>query len=167
MRIKIPNIDRVGLVHDIAKVLATRQINIISMEVELKILYLETAPLTEETTAALFRDLSNIPGVLEIVFVDLMPHQEKSEQLSAVLAAANDGILAIDRHGKITQYNPAAEKIMHIPAHHALGQQLLTVFPYCHTLLESIKNGRSYTNREVFAEGTNSQIGRASCRERV
>lgn len=156
MRIKIPNIDRVGLVHDIAKVLATRQINIISMEVELKILYLETAPLTEATTSALFRDLSNIPGVLDIVLVDLMPHQEKSEQLSAVLAAANDGILAIDRHGRITQYNPAAEKIMHIPAHDALGRELLTVFPYCHSLLESIKNGRSYTNREVFAEGTNS-----------
>ncbi|QJW47909.1 hypothetical protein HA075_20485 [bacterium BFN5] len=77
MRIKIPNIDRVGLVHDIAKVLATRQINIISMEVELKILYLETAPLTEETTAALFRDLSNFNIVPHLL---IPPNQHKSFQ---------------------------------------------------------------------------------------
>lgn len=156
MRIKIPNIDRVGLVLDIAQILAARQINIISMEVELKIVYLETAPLDEQTTADLCRELRTIPGVLDLAPVDLMPHQEKSEQLNTVLAAANDGILAIDRHGRITQYNPAAEKIMHIPCSKALGQELLAVFPYCHSLVESMKNGLAYTNREVFVGETNS-----------
>jgi transcriptional regulator of aroF, aroG, tyrA and aromatic amino acid transport len=156
MRIKIPNIDRVGIVLDIAQLLASRQINIISMEVELKIVYLETAPLSDEMTQSLLNDLSSIPGVLDIMPVDLMPHQEKSEQLTAILAAANDGILAIDRYARITQYNLAAEKIMHTPCDQALGQELLSVFPYCHPLLESLKSGRIYTNHEVFAEETHS-----------
>lgn len=156
MRIKIPNIDRVGLVLDIAQILAARKINIVSMEVELETVYLETAPLDNETQTLLFHDLSTIPGILDLMPVDLMPHQEKSEQLTAVLAAANDGILAIDRHGRITQYNPAAEKIMHMPCSKALGQQLLDVFPYCHSLLESMKEGLGYTNREVFVEETHS-----------
>ncbi|RPJ39734.1 MAG: ACT domain-containing protein, partial [Deltaproteobacteria bacterium] len=34
MRLKIPNIDRVGLVLDISRVLADRGVNIVSMEVE-------------------------------------------------------------------------------------------------------------------------------------
>ncbi|CVK21837.1 sigma 54-interacting transcriptional regulator [Sporomusa sphaeroides] len=156
MRIKIPNIDRVGLVFDIARVLAAQHINIISMEVDLEIVYLETAPLSEENILTLFDKLRTIPDILDIVPVDLMPHQEKAEQLAAVLAAANDGILAIDRHGRITQYNPAAAKIMHIPCAEALGRELLTVFPYCHSLMESMKKGLSYTNREMFVEETNS-----------
>jgi len=154
MRIKIPNIDRVGLVLDISQVLAARKINIISMEVELHTVYLETETLNEEIQAALLLDLRTIPGVIDILPITLMPHQEKSEQLKTVLDTANDGLIAIDCQGRVTQYNPAAEKIMHIPYDKVIGQFLLDVFPCCSSLLEAMSQGISYTNREVFAEAS-------------
>ena len=98
MRLKIPNIDRVGLVLDISQRLAARHINIISMEVELKTVYLETQIITEGEGAELIQDLESIPGVVQVEAIDLMPHQEKSEQLKAVLDSASEGIIAIDRH---------------------------------------------------------------------
>lgn len=156
MRVRIPNIDRVGLVLDISHVLAARKINIISMEVELKTVYLETEILTAATESTLLEALRTIPGVMDIIPINLMPHQEKSEQLKTVLDTAGDGILAIDSDGRITQYNPAAEKIMHIPYEEAIGGLLIEVFPSCFSLLEAMVQGISYTNREVFAEATNS-----------
>ena len=39
LRLKIPNIDRVGLVLDISQILADRRFNILSMEVELNTAY--------------------------------------------------------------------------------------------------------------------------------
>ena len=46
IRLKLPNVDRVGLVLDISEVLAARKINIISMEVEPNTAYLELEPMT-------------------------------------------------------------------------------------------------------------------------
>lgn len=156
MRIKVPNIDRVGLVLDISRVLAARKINIVSMEVELKTVYLETSPLTPAAAAELEADLRSIAGVVDLIPIDLMPHQEKAEQLKAVLDAANDGIIAIDCHGRITQYNPAAEKIMHTPTAEAIGQELTAIFPCCLSLVEAMQTGSSYSNREIFFEPTGS-----------
>lgn len=156
MRLKIPNIDRVGLVLDISQRLAARHINIISMEVELKTVYLETQIITEGEGAELIQDLESIPGVVQVEAIDLMPHQEKSEQLKAVLDSASEGIIAIDRQGRITQYNPAAERILHVAAGKTLGCRLMEVLPNSTFLLDTLQTGTPYNNREFIMESTDS-----------
>ena len=47
IRLKLPNVDRVGLVLDISNTLVSRRINIISMEVEPNITYLELESMPE------------------------------------------------------------------------------------------------------------------------
>jgi transcriptional regulator of aroF, aroG, tyrA and aromatic amino acid transport len=156
VRVKIPNIDRVGLVLDISQALAVRKINIISMEVELTAIYLETEQLAEEANRELNDCLHSIPGIVDVVPIDLMPHQEKSEQLKMVLDSASDGIVAIDRQARITQYNPAAERILRIPAEAALGRVLTDVLPTSMSLLDALQAGTDCNNREIILENTNS-----------
>ena len=156
MRLKIPNIDRVGLVLDISRVLADRGVNIVSMEVELNTTYVETAALPPEVGRSIIEDLRKIPQVLEVVPIDFMPHQIRTEQLKAVMASVGDGIIAVDHEGRVTHYNPAAEKIVRIPAHEVIGNLISNIFPPDIPLLEVLKSGTIYNNREILLDRTRS-----------
>lgn len=156
MRLKIPNIDRVGLVLDISQALAARHINILSMEVEIHTIFLEIEDLSDEHKRELFSHFRSIAGVADVIEINLMPHQEKEEQLKAVLASASDGILAIDHQARITQCNPAAEKILGIPPCEAVGRNLTDIFPTDMVLFNVLKHGAEYNNKEIILEQTNS-----------
>lgn len=156
LRLKISNIDRVGLVLDISKILATRQINIISMELEINNIYLEINPLDPQEKQYLLKELTSIPQITSVTEVNLMPHQERSEQLNAVLTSVSEGIIGIDLEKRITQYNPAAEKIVRLPTKNVLGKQFEDIFPTDSPLLDTLARGTLYNNREIVLEQTKS-----------
>ncbi|MEN6411968.1 MAG: sigma 54-interacting transcriptional regulator [Veillonellales bacterium] len=156
LRFKLPNIDRVGLVLDISQILAAHQINITGMEVERNTTYLEIELSSKETKHILFNALQRIPQIIDVIEIELLPHQEKAEQLKTVLASVNDGIIAVDHQGYITQYNPAAEKIVHFPAKEAIGKFLTEIFPPDIPLLDAVKQGTVYNNREIMLPRTKS-----------
>ncbi|MBP1764297.1 MAG: tyrR [Firmicutes bacterium] len=154
--LKIPNIDRVGLVLDISHALAVRHINIISMEVELNIIFLEIENLPDEPKQEVIRALKKIPQILDVYEITLMPHQERAEQLKAVLGSINDGIIAIDNQSFVTQYNAAAQQIVRVPYEKLLGCPITDIFPATTPLMETLKTGIEYNNREIVLEATKS-----------
>ena len=156
LRFKLPNVDRVGLVLDISWALAERRINIISMEVEPNTTYVELAGMPENVRQEIGVALKSIPQVLDVVPIDWMPHQLRTEQLKAVMSAVSDGIVAIDAVGVVTQYNPAAEQILHIPAGEIIGRPLTDFLPADLPLLDTLNSGASYDNREIVIAKTNS-----------
>lgn len=156
LRLKISNIDRVGLVFDISQVLAARQINIISIEMELNNVYMEIKALKSVDKARLIDELRTIPQITAVNEINLMPHQERAEQLNAVLTSVSDGIIGIDLEQRITQYNPAAEKIVGIPAKDVIGQPFENIFPADGPLLDTLHYGTLYNNREIVLEKTKS-----------
>ncbi|SDF11796.1 sigma 54-interacting transcriptional regulator [Sporomusa acidovorans] len=156
LRLKISNIDRVGLVLDISQLLAIRQINIISMEVELNTVYMEIQALDSASKQDLVNKLRAIPHVTTVAEINLMPHQERSEQINAVLTSVSDGIISIDLERRITQYNAAAEKIIRLPARDVIGKNFADIFPADSPLLVTLQQGVSYNNREIVLEKTKS-----------
>jgi PAS domain S-box-containing protein len=52
-----------------------------------------------------------------------------SEFLNSILNAVTVGIIAVDQHGRITQFNPAATQMLGIPAGKALGQPYREILP--------------------------------------
>ena len=154
LRLKISNIDRVGLVLDISTLLAAHRINIMSMELELNTIYLEIQNFPNSKD--LIAQLMNIPQITAVTPVELMPHQERTEQLRTVLTSVSDGIIAIDKNGYITQYNPAAEKIVRIPAANTIGRHISDVFPADMPLLDALNHGSVYNNREILLDNTQS-----------
>ena len=156
IRLKLPNVDRVGLVLDISEVLAARKINIISMEVEPNTAYLELEPMTTAVRQEVVSALLAIPQVLDVVSIDLMPHQVRTEQLKAVMSSVSEGIVAIDATGVVTHYNPAAERILHLPRQQIVGHMLTEHLPADLPLMETLRNGSAYNNREIVLQKTKS-----------
>ena len=146
----ISYIDRIGVVHDITLILTKRQINIISMEVEEGKVFLECQTVPEEQIIGFVQELGSIKGVQEVERISFMPSKERAEQLHAILTSVHDGILAVNHHGIITQCNPAATRMLRLPAKQVQGQPLGADLFKSLLIQETLQTGCHYHNREVF-----------------
>ncbi len=72
-------------------------------------------------------------------------------QLEVVLDAIHDGLVAIDKEGRITQYNPAAAEIIGVPREEALGKPVVSVIPNSQ-LLRVIETGVAEVNQQQQLE---------------
>lgn len=156
LRLKITFIDRVGLLLEISQIFVNHHININAAELQDTNLYFEIDQPPANIQLAVTNYIKTIPDVVDVEEISLLPHQEHAEQLKAVLAAVNDGVIAVDRHGYITQYNPATENIIHVTAKNAIGKHLSAIFPPSIPLFAAISKGQSYTNCEIMLERTGS-----------
>ncbi len=73
--------------------------------------------------------------------VNLVRKQEmkKAEQFKAILEFSYDGIIALDKEGRITVFNKTSEKISGWKAEEAIGKYITNIIPkaHCHNLLET------------------------------
>jgi len=150
LRLRIEFKDRVGIVYDVSQVVSPKNINIISLQVLPNNMYLEIEALEEREAAALQRELKAIPGVKQVEPIEVMPHEERERQLKAVLDSVSDGIIAVDRKGHITVFNPACEKILLISAEKALGRDVAEVVSMDIPMINSLKNGEGYDHKEIM-----------------
>ncbi|MCL6559179.1 MAG: sigma 54-interacting transcriptional regulator [Firmicutes bacterium] len=149
LRLRIEFKDRVGIVYDVSQVVSPKNINIISLQVLPNNMYLEIEALGEQEAAALQQELQAIAGVIRVTNIEVMPHEERERQLKAVLDSVSDGIIAVDRQGIITVFNPACEKILLISAEKALGRDVAEVISMDIPMINSLKNGEGYDHKEI------------------
>jgi transcriptional regulator of aroF, aroG, tyrA and aromatic amino acid transport len=70
MRIKILNIDRCGLVFDISRVLFEYQLNILYMQVEKNVIYLETKAISPESELLILEAIRQIASITDVLPMD-------------------------------------------------------------------------------------------------
>ena len=150
MYLRIPYIDRIGIVYDITLILTRRSINIISMEVEEGIVFLECQTVLKEHRSGFIEELSSIKGVRNIVEISFMPSKERVDQLDAIVTSVCDGILAVNQDSIITQCNPAAVRMLRLSAQQVRGQPLGSTLFKNLLIQETLQTGCQYHNREVF-----------------
>lgn len=150
LRLRIPYIDRVGIVHDITLILAKRETNISSMEVEEGTVFLECQHVIHDHRIEIIEELSGISGVQEIVEIPFMPSKGRADQLDAILTSVHDGILVVNQNSIITQCNPAAVRILRLSAQQVQGQPLGSTLFKNLLIQETLQTGCQHNNREVF-----------------
>ena len=72
------------------------------------------------------------------------------------MSSVSEGIVAIDASGIVTHYNPAAERILHLSRQQVIGNPLTKYLPVDLPLIETLRNGAAYNNREIVLEKTRS-----------
>ena len=150
LRLRIPYIDRVGIVHDITLILAKRETNISAMEVEEGTVFLECQNVIGHHRVEIIEELSGISGVQKIVEIPFMPSKGRAEQLDAILNSVHDGILVVNQGGIITQCNPAAVRMLKLSAQQVQGQPLGPALFINLLIQETLETGCQHNNREVF-----------------
>lgn len=152
IRWKIITGNRVGMVHDVLRVFFERKINIIAMEVIPKQIHLKFEKLGQAMQEEILARLYQIDGVHEINGVEVLPSEEREEQLRAVLNSISEGIIAINSEGMIITLNPASEKIFHRPLDKLLGMRIQEVLGETAPMIGCIKEGKNYDNQEMLID---------------
>ncbi len=157
VRWRITTDNRVGMVYDVLRVFAEEAISIIAMEVVPEQIHLKFQELDQGTIEKQWQRLCNIPGVYKIDYVEVMPQEEKEQQLRTVLNSISEGIIAINREGLITTLNPASEHIFRRPIDDLLSKPVQEVLGVEVPIMSSLRNGKSYDNQEMLIDTPRGQ----------
>ena len=128
-KLKLVFTDRVGIVADVAAILAQQGLNIVSMEVQkqghLAFVYVEAhADGGEQNHVEIFATLECIPNCLEFKEIHTLPQEKREEGYKVVLDSVSDGILSIDENAVVTTINRVACKIQDCAPEHVIGQPI-------------------------------------------
>ncbi|MCG0275855.1 MAG: sigma 54-interacting transcriptional regulator [Thermosediminibacteraceae bacterium] len=145
--------DRVGMALDILKILCEYGINLKAMEVAPGYAWLKIENNKGLSFDFLKEQLLQQKDVIEIQKIKMMPQEKKEKEIKAVLDATVEGIIAIDKNGIITAFNPAAEKILKIKAEEAIGRPVAEILAPDIPMLRTLKTGESYDNVEIVLNG--------------
>ena len=157
LRFRIQFKDRVGVVLDVSRLLFQKNINIISLQVLSNNMYLEIEAVPKKDGDKLVAELTGISQVYHVEYIDVMPHEERERKVKAVLDSVSEGIIAIDKNGYITTFNPVCENILHYQAEEVIGRHVSEILAKDLPMLRALKNGRCYDNKEMII---NNQRGR-------
>lgn len=142
--------DRIGIVADISTLIARCALNIVSMEVireeDRAQVYAELES-TESRTGRqeLFEVLGNIADLIEIRFIDTLPHEERENRFRVVLDNISDGVLSIDHKENITTINHMARVATNSQDQPVLGHNIKILQLPDYALLNCL-SGKKYSN---------------------
>ncbi|NNG00710.1 MAG: sigma 54-interacting transcriptional regulator [Desulfobacteraceae bacterium] len=124
--------DRLGIVLDLATIIAEKGLNIISMEVinhgDFTDVFLEMVHNdTDIDETELFKSLKLIPDLLKIKKILTLPQEKREEGYKVVLDSVSDGIISVDEKGRLTTINKVARKFLNCQDTDVVGKDITTL----------------------------------------
>jgi transcriptional regulator of aroF, aroG, tyrA and aromatic amino acid transport len=142
--------DRVGIVADISVLIAEYGINILSMEVDKRADKTHVFLEAQEGKIAISKQhltaiLSDISDLFQLRFIDILPQKERENRFRVVLDNISDGVISIDRDGRITTINKVARQALGCEKQDVVGQNVKNIKLPDHNILECLE-GRNFNN---------------------
>ncbi|MEE4261979.1 MAG: sigma 54-interacting transcriptional regulator [Desulfobacteraceae bacterium] len=142
--------DRVGIVADISALIAQHGLNIVAMEVVREAdkanVYVEAENGVKSShRQEIFAILGRIPDLIESRFIDTLPQEERENRFRVVLDNISDGVVSIDKDGRVTTINKIALKALNQHRQEVVGINVKTLNLPDHTILECLQ-GKTFNN---------------------
>jgi transcriptional regulator of aroF, aroG, tyrA and aromatic amino acid transport len=150
LKLKLRFRDRVGIVADISERIAKARLNIAGMEVErakqeaLVYLDIEDA-LKFSGSERLMSILEGIPDLLKIRQIETLPSEERENRFKVVLDNISDGVISIDKNGRVTTINKIACKSLGREEREILGRPVLELGLPDNVIIEGL-GGKQLSN---------------------
>lgn len=141
--------DRIGIVADVASVIAEHELNIALMEVQRlddsAYLYLAAENGRSCNPELIFESLGKIPDLSEIRVIEELPQEVRENRFRVVLDNISDGVIAIDQQGKITIINRVAREALGCQVSEVVGQDVACLKLPDYSILECLR-GKDFSN---------------------
>ncbi|HWR39663.1 MAG TPA: sigma 54-interacting transcriptional regulator [Patescibacteria group bacterium] len=147
--LQLDHLDRPGLGYEIFTLMEQNGVDKIAMEAipgHGMVIKFRCAGDTE--ARRLLELLPQISGVQAVSFRDQMPHEEREQELAAILNAVSEGIIAVDHTGRIRHINPVACLIFGCREADVTGQAAEMLLGDNPPLLRTLASGQSYHLKE-------------------
>ncbi|MDF2571695.1 MAG: putative sigma54 specific transcriptional regulator with sensor, partial [Sporomusa sp.] len=102
----------------------------------------------DSNAQSLIRDISLVTGVKAVKYRDQMPCEEREAELKTILNSVGEGILAVDKDGRITHVNEVACRIFHCDQLELLGLRVEKLLGDAHPIIDTLKSGKTYKLKE-------------------
>lgn len=128
-KLKLNFKERIGIVADISTLLARHKFNIISMDVVRNSVEAHVFMEIENREKPLAKKeilsfLGGIHHLKDIRFIDILPQEERANRFRVVLDNMRDGVISIDREGRITTINEVACRVFNCRAETVLEKSI-------------------------------------------
>ncbi|MCE5243180.1 MAG: PAS domain-containing protein [Syntrophobacteraceae bacterium] len=149
--------DRVGIIADISSLIARKGFNITSMEVGRKdskasvCLEIETHRPDPDRTKTI-QMFGQVPGLLEIRFIDTLPQEARENRFRVVLDNIRDGVISIDTDGRVTTINAVAKRVLNCKGEDITGRNIRDLRLSDDTILECLKGKKFNFRKDVINE---------------
>lgn len=151
LKLQLKFIDRVGLVANVATILAENGLNILSMEVDKKgedfDIYLEAEKENGLDKDELVKKLEKTPHLKEIKALKTLPQEEREKRFQVVLDSVSDGIISINEYGQLTTINKVALDILSCNSQEVLGKHIEKIPLPDFDILDCLE-GKSFVNEK-------------------
>lgn len=147
--IQIDFVDRPGLGYEIFRLTEQYGIDKIAMEVLPKQgMVIKFCCDVPEKACHLLEKLRLVPGIKVVDFREQMPYEEREDTLKTILNSVDEGILAIDKEGKIIHINEVSRKLLLCMPDQVIGLRAEELLGANHLLLETLHSGKIHTLQE-------------------
>lgn len=147
--VHIEFIDRPSLGYDIFQRFEANHIDKVGMEVAPELgMMIKFRCASQQEVETLITDLRTVEGVLSVGLRDHMPYEDREHELNTILNSVSEGIVAVNKEGKITHINEVACKIFLTSQVEALGLGAESLFEANPPILETLKTGIPYSLKE-------------------
>lgn len=147
--VRIEFVDRPSLGYDIFQRFEVHHIDKVGMEVSPELgMMIKFRCSSKEEANALIQDLKTVHGVISVGLRDHMPYEDREQELKTILNSVSEGIIAVNKEGKITHINEVASRIFHTTWEEALGLDAEMIFEANPPILETLRTGASYSLKE-------------------
>jgi transcriptional regulator of aroF, aroG, tyrA and aromatic amino acid transport len=148
--IQIDFVDRLGLGYEVFEVLKRYEINLLGMEATPHNgMLIKLSTPTKEIMKKLINEFKEIHGVTSVFQRSHLLYEKREHELRTILDSVNEGVIAVDREGRITHINDIATQILHCIREEVLGKNIGEYFQVKLPLQDIVKNGKPYTLKEV------------------
>ncbi|WP_162063067.1 transcriptional regulator TyrR [Vibrio taketomensis] len=130
MRLEVLCEDRLGLTKELLNILATRNIDLRGIEIDISgIIYLNCPDIDFDTFSELMAEIRRISGVKDVRKIQFMPMERQNTELVSLLNNLPEPVLAIDLRGNIDMANHAALNLFNLPKQEVIKQQISHLLP--------------------------------------
>ncbi|WED28027.1 transcriptional regulator TyrR [Vibrio sp. DW001] len=130
MRLEVLCEDRVGLTRELLELLASRNIDLRGIEIDVVgIIYLCCREMEFEAFSELMAQIRRISGVTDVRKIRFMPSERHNTELVSLLANLPDPVLSVSLTGSIDMANHAACELLRKDVDAIIGEQIAMYVP--------------------------------------
>ncbi|UUM31632.1 transcriptional regulator TyrR [Vibrio japonicus] len=130
MRLEVFCEDRLGLTRELLDILATKNIDLRGIEIDITgIIYLNCPDIDFNTFSELMAEIRRISGVKDVRKIQFMPMERHNTELISLLNSLPEPVLSIDLKGHVDMVNHAALSLFNCEADDMFGHPIASFLP--------------------------------------
>jgi TyrR family helix-turn-helix protein len=154
MQLRLITEDRLGITHEVLQLIASRQLDLATMEMGLHNIYVNVPDLRPQECAEVEAALLAVPGVKRVETAQLMPGEARRLQLDVLLGTLPQPVLVIGSDGRVAMASAASRRAERAGEADCIGRSIDDVLGREGLWRELMESGARTVEHEITYAGS-------------